>query len=148
MEKIRLMNWLVEVDVNKTNAFYQKDIGICDCLDCENYRQAWKQEDASVIEIFATLGIDPAKPSHLSGFGEEQDGLRLYHGSYHVIGKLIEGKHCTDSDWDDPYTIKIKNFTFGFHKEVTFIPDDFPQPVLQLEFENRIPWVLEVEPED
>ena len=148
MEKIRMMNWLVEIDVNQTRAFYRKDIEICNCLDCENYRQAWKQEDTSVIEIFKTLGIDPTKPRHLSCFGEEQDGLHFYSGNYHIIGKLIEGKYCTDSDWNDPYTIKVKNFTFGFHKKVMCIPEDFPEPVLQLEFENRIPWLLKEEPEN
>ena len=148
MKQIRLMNWIINADVNMTKDFYSKDIELCNCLYCENYMEACNHVDSSVMEIFAMLGINPSKPSHLSEFGEMQDGLRLYHGSYHIIGKLIEGKYCTDSDWNNANTAGIKNFTFGFNKDLTFVHDDFPHPVLQLEFEARIPWVLNEKPED
>ncbi|WP_183041179.1 hypothetical protein [Salipaludibacillus neizhouensis] len=67
---INLMKWMVEVDINKTKNFYSKDIEFCDCLYCENYMEASKHVDSSVLEIFVALGIAPSKPSHLSEFGE------------------------------------------------------------------------------
>ncbi|WP_226528571.1 hypothetical protein [Metabacillus niabensis] len=42
------------------------------------------------------------------------NGLRLYIGSYHIVGKLVEGEHCTGSEWDETNTTRIQNFTFGF----------------------------------
>lgn len=146
MKQIRLMNWLVEVDVKKTKEFYRGNIELCDCLYCENYMDTCSEIDQTFMEIFAVLGIDPTKPSHLSEFGEVEDGVRLYIGSYHIVGKLVEGEFCTDSEWDDHHTYEMKNYTFGFEKEILFVHDDFPRPVLQIQFEARIPWVLNDRP--
>lgn len=44
--------------------------------------------DSTIVKVFASLGIDPAKPRHLSEFGEIEDGLRLYIGNYYIAGKL------------------------------------------------------------
>ena len=148
MEQISLMNWLLEVDVEKTKDFYSKDIELCDCLYCQNYMEACNHIDNSVMEIFATFGINSSKPSHLSFFDEMEDGMRLYHMNYHIVGKLVEGAYCTDSEWNKSNTAEIENFTFGFNKDLIFVHDDFPNPVLQLEIEARIPWVLSEKPED
>ncbi|MFK4998439.1 hypothetical protein ACI2OX_17275 [Bacillus sp. N9] len=73
-------------------------------------------------------------------------GLRLYIGSYHIVGKLVEGEYCTNSEWNDTNTAKNKNFLFGFEKDIMFLHNDFPHPALQLDFEARIPWVLNEKP--
>ncbi|WP_068672132.1 hypothetical protein [Oceanobacillus sp. Castelsardo] len=148
MKRIKLLNWSLEVDLGKTKEFYEKDIELCNCLYCKNYMEAVKHIDPSIIEVFTTLGINPSKPSHLSEFGEIEDGLRLYIGGYHIVGRLVEGAYCTDSNWNDTNTARINNFTFGFKKEVSFIQDELPRPVLQLDFEARIPWVLNEQTED
>ncbi|GGA74807.1 hypothetical protein [Ornithinibacillus halotolerans] len=148
MKLIRLLNWSLEVDVGKTKEFYEKDIELCKCLYCKNYMEAVKYIDPSIIEVFTALGINPSKPSHLSEFGEMENGLRLYIGSYHLVGNLIEGEYCTDSDWTDTNTSIIGNFTFGLGKELVFVHDELPRPVLQLDFEARIYWVLNEKPED
>lgn len=148
MKRIRLLNWSLEVDVGKTKEFYEKDIELCHCLYCENYIQAIKSIDPLIKELLTMLGINPSKPSHLSEFGEMENGLRLYTGSYHIVGILIEGKHCTDSEWDETNTARIGNFTLGFKKEAMFVHDELPRPVLQLDFETQIPWVLNQKPND
>ncbi|MEW9052495.1 MAG: hypothetical protein AB2392_15145 [Neobacillus sp.] len=148
MDQIRLMNWVVEVDVKQTKDFYTNNMDQCDCLFCENYMEACKHLDPPLLKVFTTLGINPSKPSHLSEFGEVRDGLRLYVGSYHLVGKLVQGEYCTDSKWNDTTTAKLQNFTFAFGKDVKFLHDEFPHPVLQLDFEAQIPWVLNEKPED
>lgn len=148
MKQLSIMKWLLEIEVDKTRAFYSKDIDLCDCLYCENYMEACKHINSSAMEIFTTLGINPLKPSHLSEFGEIEDGLRLYIGSYHIVGKLVKGAYCTDSVWNETNTVEIGDFTFGFDKDLLFVHDEFPRPVLQLRFEARIPWVLDKKPED
>jgi hypothetical protein len=148
VKQIRKLKWLLEVDVDKTKDFYSKEIELCSCLYCENYIEACKRIDPSIMAVLTMLGIIPSKPSHLSEFGEMEDGLRLYIGSYHLVGNLIEGEYCRDSEWNDTNTASIKNFTFGFNKELLFAPDELQPPVLQLDFEARIPWVLNEKPED
>lgn len=141
------MKWLLEVDVDKTKEFYSKDIAWCDCLYCENFMEASKHINPPIMEVFTALGINPSKPSHLSEFGTIEDELRLYIGSYHIVGRLVEGEHCRDSDWNDSNTASIENFTFGFKEELTFVHDELLRPVLQLDFEARIPWGLNEKPE-
>ncbi|GEN89800.1 hypothetical protein MKY30_08150 [Oceanobacillus sp. FSL W8-0428] len=82
MKQIRLMKWLLEVDLYKTEKFYTKDIEICDCLYCRNFIEASKHFNPAIIEVFTGLGINLSKPSHLSEFGEQEDGLRL------ILGEL------------------------------------------------------------
>ena len=148
MKQLRVKKWLLEIDVVKTREFYHKDIELCDCLSCENYMEATKHINTQVLEIFTMLGITPSKPSRLSEYGEMEDGLRLYIGRYHIVGKLVEGEYCTDSEWDETNTARIQNFTFGFNKELMFAPNELRGPVLQVDFEANIPWVLNEKPID
>jgi hypothetical protein len=55
--------------------------------------EACKHIDPSIMAVLTMLGIIPSKPSLLSEFGEMEDGLRLYSGSYHLVGNLIEGEY-------------------------------------------------------
>lgn len=147
LQPIKIANWLLEVDGDKTREFYNKGIEGCSCLYCNNFVEACKYLDASVVNVFNKLGIHPDMPTHLSDYPAMEDGMRVYMGSYHLIGKVLEGKLCTMSDWNDTNTIQIKNFTVGFSKDLQFVPKDFPNPVLQLDFEAEIPWVLDEKPD-
>ncbi|WP_077620299.1 hypothetical protein [Bacillus sinesaloumensis] len=148
MERIHLMKWLLDVDLTKTRDFYSKEIDLCNCLYCQNYYEACKHLESSVMDPFKTLGMNPLTPSHLSEFGEVEGGFRLYTGSYHIVGTIVDGELCTDSDWNDTNTATLENFTFGFKKELQFVHDEMPLPVLQMDFEARIPWLLDENPED
>ncbi|RKL65747.1 hypothetical protein CR203_19045 [Salipaludibacillus neizhouensis] len=63
------------------------------------------------------------------------------------MGTLKEGTYSSTFNWNEVNTAKVGKFTFRFEKDVLFVHEDFPQPVLQLEFEARIPWVLKEKPE-
>lgn len=103
---------------------------------------------ACIIGVFNMLGIDSSKPAHLSEFGEKEDKCRLYIGSYHLVGKLVDGEYCSDAEWNEKNTAKIENYRFGFNKEVNFVQGQTLKPILQLDFEASIPWVLNERPED
>ncbi|WP_019155215.1 hypothetical protein [Robertmurraya massiliosenegalensis] len=148
MKQIHFMKWKLEVDIDKTKEIYGGEMELCHCLYCQNYMDACKHIDRELLGLFDMLGIDPAKPSHLSEFGEVEKGQRLYIGSYHLVARLMEGEYCTDSDWNKLNTAEMRNFTFAFEKELMFVPNGFPEPVVQLGFEARIPWVLREIPTD
>ncbi|CCP27365.1 protein of unknown function [Tepidanaerobacter acetatoxydans Re1] len=42
--------------------------------------------------------------------------------------------------------IGIGNVKFIFTDELDLVPENFPKPVLQLEFEVMLPWLLEEKP--
>ncbi|MNF10012.1 hypothetical protein D3C80_2108270 [compost metagenome] len=39
--------------------------------------------------------------------------------------------------------IEISGFTFGFTNGISLLPDGFPEPSLQLEFQGNIPWAVD-----
>lgn len=147
LQQIIVANWFLEVDIDKTREFYNKCIDVCGCLDCNNFVEACKHLDTYVAKLFSDLGINPAIPAHLSQFPTEETMTRLYIGNYHLVGKVLEGELSTSSNWNETNTFEIKNFIFGFSVGLEFVPEGFPDPVLQLDFEAEIPWVLGEKPD-
>ncbi len=146
--KIRTYNgWILEIDVEKTNKFYKTDIEVCDCLYCCNYAEAVKSADASVTSFFAELGIIPEKPAEVSEFAMENAELHHYIGFYHIVGKVLKGNTCTMSDWQDHHTCQLGPFEFCLAQEAEQVQANFPEPILQLNFEVFLPWVLEEYPD-
>ncbi|MFJ5768741.1 hypothetical protein [Psychrobacillus sp. NPDC093180] len=148
MQQIRIGKWLLEVDIDRTREFYNKDIEVCNCLYCKNYVETSKYLKASISDIFNNLGIHPAKPAHLLEFPTEKEGTRLYLGDYHLVGRVLEGELCTISNFKELNTMEIENFIVGFSEDLEFVPEGFPTPVLQFSFSASIPWILKVDPDD
>lgn len=103
--------------------------------------------DIQISNLLLSLGIDPAKPNHLSDLGEAEDGLRLYMGSYHFVGELLAGPSADTQEWNDANTTAIENITFTMNHKLSFVDEAMPKPILQLDFETKIPWVLTDKPE-
>jgi len=148
LQHIRIGKWLIEADIDKTREFYSKDISVCNCLYCKNYVEACKNLRTSASDVFTKLGINPAKTAHLSELPTEEARTRLYLGHYHLVGRVLEGELCTDTNFNEKNTIEVTNFTVGFSEDLEFVPEEFPNPVLQLSFDAKIPWVLKENPDD
>jgi hypothetical protein len=148
LQQIKIENWLLEVDIDKTREFYNKGIEVCSCLYCNNFVEACKYLDTSVANVFSRLGINPAKPGHLSDYPTNECGIRSYIGIYHLVGRVLEGELCTMSTWNDTNTVRIKNFIIGFSYDLEFVPECFPNPVVQLDFGADISWVLDEKPDE
>ena len=152
----RFSNFVIDVDVERTRAFYSRDgRWQCDCQDCRNYDKAILTAPATVLDFLRSMGIDPRKPAEIySVKGElEEDGTLWYNGWLHVCGVLVECPKTTCKtigknnfyayetnveyfpDPDYPFSIlPVKN--------LALVPNGFPDPVLQLEIDARLPWVL------
>lgn len=78
--------------------------------------------------------------------------VRIYGGFFHIVGQLISGPDCWVKASEEVShlatnnLIEISGFRFGFTYGVSILPDGFPEPTLQLEFEGNIPWMLEERP--
>ncbi|MGE6489241.1 hypothetical protein [Paenisporosarcina sp. NPDC076898] len=147
MQEIKLAKWVLEVDVEQTREFYSKDFEICGCLNCTNFFESIKNVEPSVADVFENLGIDPLKPGHLSDFRAMEEGKHEYIGSYHFIGKVLNGDLCNKENWNASNTVQLKNFTIGFSNDLDFVPEDFPYPLVQMEFVALMSWVLQDETE-
>lgn len=154
MEQRRIGDWIVEIDVERTRRFYQeyhRITGGCDCLYCRNYVEAADKLPRPVLEFFQSLGIDPIKEGEVSEFCKNEDGTHLYGGFYHIVGRLISGPDCWAKAGEDlshlgGNLLEVGGFTFGFTYAISLLPEHFPEPAVQLEFQGAIPWVLNEKP--
>ena len=129
LQQIKIANWVVEVDISKTREFYNKGISVCNCLECNNFVEACKHLDTSVANFYNNLGINPAMPANLSIFPTRETMIKQ---EFNTFENAFE----------------IKTFMFEFSDDLAFVPEDFPDPVLQLDFDAEIPWVLDEHPDE
>lgn len=64
-------------------------------------------------------------------------------GFYHLAGEIVKKPNKEAKKWDDLNIIKIDNLKFTFSEDLDLVPENFPKPVIQLEFEVMLPWLLE-----
>ena len=76
--------------------------------------------------------------------------MTLYDGFYHICGSILDGPDLyirideRNRQLDLNATIKLTPDHFAyFTNECGLVADDFPSPVIQLEIQGYVPWVLE-----
>lgn len=145
----RLGQWEISYDKKATSEFYadyHRMIDACGCAYCKNYVKAVPELPRGLLDILHEFGIDPMKEAEVYQCMENEDGTHLYGGFYHLVGEIITGNDCwvevgkeTKSDGG---FISFGDYSVGFTADVALVPDSFPRPVIQMEFEVNIPWKL------
>ncbi len=150
-------SYTLDIDVDRTRAFYARpDVKTtsekCVCTGCQNYDAAILLASPEVLNFFERLGIDPRKSAEvydLLGGDPDEEGKMYYNGWYHVCGVRLQGedawvdvtnemKHLDDAKM---YTVDDA-FKVSFEEGVMMLHEDFPSPVLQMEIDAHLPWVL------
>ena len=145
-------NFTIDVDVERTRAFYQRaDVptmgGQCGCIPCQNFEKAILKAPDTVLDALRVLGIDPQKPAEtFSVTGDmEEDGTIWYNGWYHLCGTIVEGTEAWEEAWEDAYSpdpgFRFKMFPV---RKMDLLHKAFPSPVIQLEIDVRLPYVLDI----
>ena len=152
----RFGNYTLDVDVERTRAFYARgDVKTtsqqCTCAGCQNFDKAILEMPAAVTDFLESLGLDPRKPAEAFDVmgGLAEDGKVLYHGFYHLCGVRLQGedawvkiaKDMKHLDGDRMYAVD-GDFKVSFEEEVCLLHEAFPTPVLQMEFDARLPVAL------
>lgn len=120
----------------------------CDCLDCKNYLANRDIVFPSIVKsVLNQLGIDYRKESEVWKMYKDQDGSHLYNGIFHFKGSF-EGKNCEVSiPGSKGFTFDMtpinKHFSIGFRmaSELTYFTDK--DNLVQVEFEVKLPWVID-----
>lgn len=155
--KIYFGQYYLEIDIHKTKAFYKKLENIsegCNCPGCRNFEKAVEVLPDEIKNFFNSIGIDMKKPAEVYVNTVNADGLLLYGGFFHLCGRILNGEsawvkndgneNAIVSYWEHSKTYSVsKNFFVSFQEECSLIEDGFPTPVLQMEIEANIPWILE-----
>lgn len=145
-------NAIADIDVERTRKYYSTNDSVndCDCIGCKNYRAYIDNCDYKIKEIFSSMGIDDLKCiTEIIPYDElkqdyEKLGGNLYGGFYHVCGKIIENE---SNNLEDTKVIITDKYEIYLVENIALVPNDFPQPVLQIEIFAHIPWVIEEENE-
>lgn len=142
MERVEWKGWVVEVDLAATAAAHcERPSGspeACGCLHCRNFAAARDRAyPGGFVGWLLSLGVPQDKESEIYHLGEEPDGLHLYGGWFHFVGRVITAPR-------EPGMGSDSAFRAWAHSELALVPKPFDAPhVAQLEFETRIPWVLD-----
>jgi hypothetical protein len=111
LQQIKVLDWLLEVDVDKTLQFYSdlprvSEPDSCGCLDCRNFASASENFEKTILDIFSKLGIDASKCSHLESFRQTPNGAHLYGGTYPIVGNVLKGTVCSPYDWNEKILLR------------------------------------------
>ena len=152
----RFGNYTLDVDVDRTRAFYSRDdvkttSEQCICAGCQNFDKAILKTPAAVTDFLESLGIDPRKPAEVFDVmgGLDENGQVWYNGFYHICGTRLEGEdawvHTSESsmhlDGDRMYAVD-DSFKVSFEEQIHLLHKEFPAPVLQMEIDARLPVAL------
>lgn len=138
--------WLVEVDVQKTRAFYSTRptwSETCECTYCKNFVMVCHYERLPkwLSSLLQSLGIDPSRDEgEIWQYVDNEKGTHSYGGFYHVVGRILK-ENPNFQEWSAGDNIHIK-----FTNKLDLISQGFPRPAIQVEFLANIPWLLPEEP--
>jgi len=147
----RIARWLVEHDPDMTRrCFAELPVGTgCSCDYCRNFDAAVGQTfPPEFVALAEELGIDVAKPAELCHWCRESSGAYLTGGWFHFVGSILDGEDALQwSGTGGTYRFEelVPGLEFGFSARLALVRQVFQsKPLIQLEFQTRIPWVLAV----
>ncbi len=143
----------IDVDIERTKSFYENAMRVsenCSCDGCLNFERAVDALDMAVVKFFAELGVDIKRVCECYACCTNKDGTLTYGGFTHVCGTLLEGDSAWQNINEDHLYLEeaamfslTPDFQVSFQEEIDLIEEDFPRPVIQLEFAANIPWVID-----
>jgi hypothetical protein len=151
MERLVIRRWKLQSDAKATRmALSNVATGSpesCGCVECLNFAAARDRAYPSeALSVFKQLGIDSRKESEIWHTHRDLSGLHHYGAFFHFVGAIESG---TDAlvmvNSHGTYDLERieAGFDFGFTSNVALVPAAFgSNPIVQLEFQTKIPWVL------
>ncbi len=134
----KILDWEIKFDKELTAQAYLVLPGQCDCAYCRNFLIAFQGLSPEFVTLLHKFGIDPAQPAEIVHYNANQDGTHHYGWWYHLVGQIISG---TESLVDFAQGMQVE-----FRSKDELAPQDFPPPIVQVEFFANLPWVLEEKP--
>lgn len=134
MKEVRIEDWLLNIEVEKTAAMYEDVTEVCDCQYCENFRKASLSLDEEVLHFCHVLGLDLHKPSAINAFPVEGEQV-MYSGHYTICGEIIAGEL---EAWDKV----VGAHCFSLIEENDQKPKLGTEPHIHIGFEVVLQWQL------
>ena len=128
----------VDIDVERTRAFYESEAASvidCDCEGCQNYLKYCQRMPLQLRDFFTSMGVQPEKVCEI--YTTEEGSRDVYYGGwFHVCGTVIQR-----SSEENQYHC-LPKFDFYIEEENDYLLEEgFPEPVVQIGMEFCIPWL-------
>lgn len=145
----------IDVDVEKTRKFYRESSQTltegCGCIGCQNFVKAYESFDPQIKNFFETLGVDILKAPDMSAFhGNAKTNIMYYMGWCHLCGTVLHGESAWVPDtpqsghWEETNTYAVtETCHVSFQEHCDLLEPEFPKPVIQMDVDIQVPWVLE-----
>jgi hypothetical protein len=157
MNTVKFARWEIECDpVITRGLFTQVSLGApeaCGCGPCRNFASARNQTyPADARRLFELLGIVMDREAEVYHTHRVAPGQHHYGGWFHFVGTIASGSDAarqigTRAAWTFDLEEVGPSFKLGFTRRIGLLKEPFHgHPVVQLEFQAEVPWVL-AEPE-
>jgi hypothetical protein len=162
-ESIQLGRWQVRPDVPRTREAHamltRGGAAECSCTACANFEVVKAQFLAGPLGILLDrLGISPPFEVEVFEMGRAKSGLHHYGGWYHFVGSLESGadawrtvavrtiEEATSVAKVGEFERLSETLSFGLSPNAHEVRAPFAGlPLVQLEFDAELPWVIEAE---
>jgi hypothetical protein len=154
MKEIHFARWHLESDSEATRAAYATlDPDIATVGDWDSGRNWILARDQglvypdAVLTLFTQLGIDYQRDAELYRVARLDSGLHKYGGWFHFVGTIVSGRDAMVPVGIGAFHHDLEqistNFALGFTARITLPEPSFKgHPVVQIEYDADIPWLL------
>lgn len=120
--------------IQETRELYQTfeaALTSCNCLYCQNYITSIPTFPEWIHELAERTGIDLVKPAEIMQI-DQQNERHQFLAIYHVVGESSLERYEEQGA-----------IVFIETEELDFVPQLFPEPIVQLTVELWLPWVVD-----
>jgi hypothetical protein len=156
MKSITFARWEIECDAPVTRDLLSRlQSGApekCGCTPCLNFAAAREQVyPVDVIRLFDSLGIALDREAEVYHTHRVAPGRHHYGGWFHFVGRIVSGSDAARQIgttqagpvWGFDLEKVGVDFELGFTHRIGLLEKPFEgQPVVQLEFQATVPWLL------
>lgn len=147
-------NYKLDIDVERTREFYKIERHLaegCSCDGCQNFAKACESFPQNVLDFFEKMGIEPKKAAEVYINCAENNGKTVFYGGfYHICGTVLDGESAWEpmsenvNRWETNRCFEVApNFFVSFEQGGSLIADGFPKPIVSMNIEFHVPWVLD-----
>lgn len=141
----------LDIEVERTRQFYKDEhYESCTCAGCRNFAIAHHLLPEAVQRLFEQFGMDPGKPAEMTAYNSNDGVMTFYEGFYHLCGTILSGKN----PWlqvgekayqlNEQYALNVaEDVSVFFTESCALVEKGFPTPVIQMEIQCNVPWVLD-----
>ena len=147
MDTINIGDYILQVDREKTLAFYENYKNVCNCASCVHYRKLLKHIPKEALDLYETLGVIPGRECEIVEYGpdEKNEKLHYYEAVSGVVGTIIKLPNTTETivSNKEQFVVekmpKLNEVEYEFSEWFDFIPKEFPAPKFAVQLFFNLP---------